>query len=68
MIKKHILNIHGWLLSKLSFGRPIAMNLKLLRGLYLEDVEKGYFNNITINYEEDLPEGYGFYGRAKRKG
>jgi len=44
-----------WLIKILAFGRPVAMNLHLTRGLYIDGTKSygGYYYNIRIDHKAD---------------
>jgi len=52
-----------WLIKLLLNGDGIAMNLHLLRGIYIDcDKTKGFItDNINIRYKDDLPNDTALY-------
>lgn len=57
--------LRNWLLVKIAAGKPVALNLKLTRGMYFQcGTINGLFVNIHIDYCAEWPVGpdqVGFY-------
>lgn len=47
--------LRAWLLIKLAAGRPVAINLKLTRGLYLYETDGGLFVNVQVDPSKENP-------------
>jgi hypothetical protein len=62
---KYLAKLRRWLIIKLANGRPIALNLKLTRGLYFQHGQDGgWMQNIQIDLDAEWPIGpdkVGFY-------
>jgi hypothetical protein len=56
--------LRTWLLIQLAAGRPVAINLRLTRGLYLQNGNGGVYVNIYVDPQKETPgapDGCAFY-------
>jgi hypothetical protein len=53
----YLKRLREWLLIKLAAGRPVAINLKLTRGLYLQYGSNGLYINLDIDHSKEWPIG-----------
>lgn len=53
----YISRLRAWLLIKLAAGRPVALNLKLTRGLYLYGANGGLYVNVRVDPSKETPKG-----------
>ena len=61
---KFLNKLRQWLLVKLANGQPVAMNLRLTRGMYFQHLTSGFLFNVHVDYEAEWPIGpdrVGFY-------
>lgn len=70
-MKSLLRKLRNWALIKLASGKPVAINLKLTRGLYLQaGPSDGFYENIRIDYVAEYPKGpdqVGIYISANKK-
>ena len=53
-----------WMIKLIVGKKPIAMNLHLVKGLYIDadKTKDGYFNNVIVDYKPEVPDDYvGYY-------
>lgn len=57
--------LRTWALLRLAGGRPVALNLRLTRGLYLQPgLTDGLFVNVQVDLTKErpgTPDGVGVY-------
>lgn len=57
-MKTFISTLRKWALIKLAAGKPVAINLKLARGLYLQAGSRGgFYENIRLDHTLEYPKG-----------
>jgi hypothetical protein len=55
-MKSLLRKLRNWALIKLAAGKPVAINLKLTRGLYLQaGPNDGFYENIRIDNKAEYP-------------